>query len=368
MRLFTQPKRPEANRTQIPQVRVGVAHVVGPAVFTVDASHLVFSSDGTRQVRMDVEELKLIIAYGQVDLSTDAMRLLRSHGIGMSWLNESGTALMGSLDDQSSSRILSRLMQYQVWNDQSWQLTAARKIVMAKLRATQSALRHYQRQRHKLSDGTLVEFERAIDACELTPSLDVLRGIEGNAAARWYSEYARFFSHTFSFKTRNRRPPRDPVNSLLSLGYMQLYRRVVARIESEGLEPALGMLHEFRAGRMSLACDLMEPLRIPVVDRWVLALCQQGIVKLDDFDLGPDGKGTEKGVFLKKDRLGKVLGRFEEHWHQDMFIHILDDMVFDFRNSLDDGIGADTRKMNSYTKLRLLREHKGSGDHDGGDF
>ena len=100
---------------------------------------------------------------------------------------------------------------------------------------------------------------------------------------------------------------------------MQLHRRAVVRIEARGYESGLGALHEFRPGRPSMACDIMEPLRIPVVDRWVLAACAQGIVKKSDFETLESG-----AVMLAKGRIGNVLTRLEEHWHQGNFEQILE--------------------------------------------
>jgi len=114
----------------------------------------------------------------------------------------------------------------------------------------------------------------------------------------------------WAFKRRVRRPPTDPVNALLSLGYTFLLTRIVARCEAVGLETALGALHDYHPGRPSLACDLIEPLRVPVVDRWVLAVCNQQRLKPESFLTTKSGVKLEPGVFPS------VLGWWEEHWAQ----------------------------------------------------
>src|SRR4051794_19751513 len=96
---------------------------------------------------------------------------------------------------------------------------------------------------------------------------DQVRGFEGAASAAWFAFLGGLFEPPWSFRARARRPPTDPVNALLSLGYTWLLNRMNARAEAAGYEIYLGGLHEYRAGRPSLGCDLIESLRIPAVDR-----------------------------------------------------------------------------------------------------
>jgi CRISPR-associated protein Cas1 len=124
------------------------------------------------------------------------------------------------------------------------------------------------------------------------------------------------------FTQRVRRPPTDPVNALLSLGYTFLLRRVEARCEAFGLEVALGALHAYRAGRPSLACDLMEPLRVPVVDRWVVSLCNERRLSPDDFVAD-----ETHGVRLNADSFGHTIALWEEHYGGGEHERALDSVV-----------------------------------------
>lgn len=278
------------------------------------------------------------------------MRLIDRARIALSWLSPNGCFVWGRLLNDSSDRALTRLLQFQAWEDLAWQMVVARDIVTRKCESIHAALRHYQRQGKPLPKGLLEKVDAQKRACEQAKSVDQLRGIEGYTSSIWFAQYAAYFSGDLKFMGRSRRPPKDPVNALLSLGYMQLLRRVSARAEAQGYEVALGALHEFRPGRASLACDIMEPLRIPVVDRWVVAACGQGIVSRSDFEPKPDG-----GVYLKRDKLGGVLTRLEEHWHQGNFEQILERELRDWTASIRSNVSLSTSRAAAYLKTRLSR-------------
>ena len=337
MKFFSIVDRALRPASILPHVRVGIAHLTGPGKLHAAEDHLVFETSETRQIRLDVSSLTEVVAYGEVLLTSSAMALLDSNHISMTWLNVHGSFVHGRLSPRRSDRVLGRLLQYQAWEDRTWQLLMAKKSVASKLESIHSALRHYQRQGKKVSKGVLTKIAESVEACNGAGTVDQLRGVEGAATSLWFCEFAGFFAGDWTFAGRNRRPPRDPVNSLLSLGYMQLYRRVVSRIEALGYEAALGALHEFRPGRQSMACDIMEPLRIPVVDRWVLSVCSQGIWKKSDFE------STDAGaVLLARGSLGKVLTRLESHWHQGNFEQILENELRQWIASIRQHVGKET--------------------------
>ncbi len=138
--------------------------------------------------------------------------------------------------------------------------------------------------------------------------VESLRGLEGATAAAWFGLLGQLLHEPWQFRQRVRRPPTDPVNALLSLGYTWVLNRTVARCEAVGLEVNLGALHDWRPGRPSLACDLMEPLRVPAVDRWVIAACNQGSITAADF------VAESGGIRLQPDSFGRILYDWEKHW------------------------------------------------------
>jgi CRISPR-associated protein Cas1 len=187
-------------------------------------------------------------------------------------------------------------------------LAAARIIVASKIDSQRQAARHYQRHGCHSAGAALRALDLACDLSRAAANIDALRGVEGAATAAWFNLFAELLSPPWHFPGRARRPPTDPVNALLSLGYTILQSRVVARCQAAGLEVYLGALHEYRAGRPSLACDLMEPLRVPSVDRWVLRLCHGGSLRPADFTDTTDGTRLQPAVFPG------TIHDWEEHW------------------------------------------------------
>jgi CRISPR-associated protein Cas1 len=121
--------------------------------------------------------------------------------------------------------------------------------------------------------------------------LDSLRGTEGEAAARYFGVFDRMLgTQAMRFEKRTRRPPTDPVNSLLSFGYSLLSMDCMAAVQAAALDPAVGFLHAERPGRPALALDLMEEFRPVVVDRMVLAMIRLGQLGLADFETLPTGE------------------------------------------------------------------------------
>ncbi len=125
-------------------------------------------------------------------------------------------------------------------------------------------------------------------------SAEQLLGFEGNLAARYYANFAamlspRDFDSTWDFKNRNRRPPKDPVNAMLSFGYALLAKEVTVAAMAEGLDPWWGFYHKPRHGRPSLALDLMEEFRPLVVDSAVITAINTGMVTAKDFTVSAAG-------------------------------------------------------------------------------
>ncbi|MDR0704470.1 MAG: CRISPR-associated endonuclease Cas1, partial [Planctomycetaceae bacterium] len=181
--------------------------------------------------------------------------------------------------------------------------------IAAKIRSQTDAARHYQRKGIVLAGETLHKLEKSLRSAETSKTLEFLRGIEGDASATWFALLGQILKKPWVFNKRVRRPPTDPVNALLSLGYSLLTTRAAAMCSAVGLEPNIGTLHEYRAGRPSLACDIVEPFRVPVVDRWVIQLCNQGKVQIKDF------VNSEEGTRLTQGKFPVVLADWEQTWH-----------------------------------------------------
>jgi len=292
-------------------VATPVAHLVGPGKLKVINGYLAFSAEGQAALRLDPQELRQLLCYGDVSVSDRALELLFGHEVQVAWLSPAGQRCRGRLVRSDPARAALRLLQHQVLAQPEEQLALARAVVAAKIASQQEAARHYQRHGCTTAGPVLEQLAAAEETCRRAAALDVLRGVEGAASAAWFGLLGQLLAPPWEFRTRSRRPPADPVNALLSLGYTWVLTRTSARCEAHGLELYLGALHDYRPGRPSLACDLMEPLRVPAVDRWAIAVLNGRELAVEDFV--PEEKG---GYRLKPEAFGRTMHKWETHWLQ----------------------------------------------------
>jgi CRISPR-associated protein Cas1 len=284
-----------------------VAHLRGPGKIKVVNGRLAFSTGKGTPTRLDPGSLRTVLCYGHVGVSHEAMSLLLKNAIDVAWMTPAGHQCNGRLVRADACHAGLRTRQHQVALDPRWQLSQARCIVTGKIESQITAARHYQRQGCAAATPSIPLLRAAFDRCASADSLDTVRGAEGSGAAVWFTLFGKLLHSPWTFTTRVRRPPTDPVNALLSLGYTWLLNRTVARIEAAGLDAGIGALHEFRAGRPSLACDLIEPLRVPTVDRWVIQSLNRNLLKPTDFTT------VEGGVRLVPAVFSHVISSWEEH-------------------------------------------------------
>ncbi len=292
-------------------VATPVAHLVGPGTLKVINGRVAFATAEGVQLALDLRPLELVLCYGRVGVTDAAVHELLLNDVLVAFLSYRGVRLRGLLAPPVDGSVTIRLMQYRVLGRPEAKFVLAQDVVVRKIASQLEAARYFQR--HGGVTGALVgELRRFRQAADRATSHGELLGIEGSAAAVWFRILGERLQRPWSFHGRNRRPPRDPVNALLSLGYTLLTSRLVARCRAAGLEVALGALHEPRPGRPALACDLIEPLRVRIVDRWVLRLCNTGIVAPGDFRRGPEG-----GVILSPAAFSRVLAQWEAAWSRD---------------------------------------------------
>ena len=291
-------------------VAVPVAHLVGPGQLKVVNSHLAFKRHGESPLRLDPAALTNVYCYGDVSVSGAAMELLFRHGVQTAWLSPAGQRCRGRLARADPSTTLTRVRQHRVFADPIQRCGWAKVVVAGKIDAMSVAARRYQRNGTPVG-SLLADLAALTDQVPAAATAEVVRGLEGAASAAWFRFLGELVRSPWSFTERTRRPPTDPVNALLSLGYTWLLNRTTALLEANGYEIYLGGLHEYRAGRPSLSCDLIEPLRVPAVDRWVVAACAQGELAPRDFVQEETG-----GFRLQPAAFGKALYSWEKHWQE----------------------------------------------------
>ncbi len=248
-------------------------------------------------------ELNLIIILPGVQLTSVVIAELLDRGIETIFLRKDGQ-FRGRLQGQFHTNPTIRLAQYQVVNT-VFGLAIAQKIVEGKIRNQRTLLQR----RNRNAKGKIGELSEAIDLiasyliqfkADSTFDRDFLMGLEGICARTYFQALQHWFPDTWRFAGRNRRPPLDPINALLSWGYGVLLARVFSIVVQAGLDPYLGFFHSNQPYRPNLALDLMEEFRPIIVDQAVINIIQSNLLEIDDFEASPDGIGTWLGSTAKK--------------------------------------------------------------------
>lgn len=265
-----------------------------------------------------------VVLFGHAGCSMAALRACGERGVTVTMLDERGR-YSGRFEGPTHGNVLLRREQYARSVDPNRCLLLAKRFVVAKVHNTRVVLLRQARDHAEFADelsAVAKGLHASGSAALATGSLDELRGVEGDAAHAYFSVFGRMIrAKGISFCGRNRRPARDPTNAMLSFFYTMLARDVATACESVGLDPQMGYLHACRPGRMSLALDLMEELRAPVVDRFVLALINRKQLDAGDFHM--EGEAC---VFTD-DAIKKALGLWQEKKREEVVHPFLNEKV-----------------------------------------
>lgn len=231
------------------------------------------------KIRIPIHNLEGIVTFGYTGASPALMRLCAERGVALTFLTGSGR-FMGRFTGPVSGNVLLRRKQYRIADKEDETLKYARNFLTGKLINCRSVLYRAIRDHAGVIDiskmknivNLLLDKIEKIERCS---NLNSLRGIEGEAAQAYFSVFDNMVlcqKEDFYLKCRNRRPPTDNLNALLSFIYTLLSHEVTAALETVGLDPQVGFLHRDRPGRSGLALDLMEELRPYLADRLALSL------------------------------------------------------------------------------------------------
>jgi CRISPR-associated protein Cas1 len=237
--------------------------------------------------------LEQVVLVGNIGVTTPALHQLLQAGIGFSLCDRWGR-LTGRLEPASGKNIVLRQRQYARATQGDFCLAVARAIVGGKLRNYRTLARRIGRG-HALEEPLIERISGAIVSARLSPDLAALRGVEGAGSRAYFAVLRQALNANLPFAQRTRRPPGDPVNALLSLGYSMLTQNLMTACEVVGLDPYDGFFHSDKYGRPALALDLVEEFRSVIVDSVVLNLVNRRRMNADDFEPGPEG-----GVYLKQ--------------------------------------------------------------------
>jgi CRISPR-associated protein Cas1 len=298
-----------------------------------------------QKVEVPIREVQQILVFGNIQLSTSAIQVCLQEEIAVLFLSQSGQ-YHGHLWSAESRHLENELVQVEKRSDAAFQLNVSKAIVYGKLMNSKQLLLRFNRKR-KLGEveRAILGITQDIEALELIDNLDTLRGYEGIAAARYFPAFGKLITNDkFEFSLRNRQPPTDPVNSLLSFGYTLLFNNVLSFIIAEGLSPYLGNFHYGERQKHYLAFDLMEEMRSVVVDSLVLNIVNHSLFKPHDFDI----VSSTGGVYLNQSARKVFLKQFEmrmneEVYHPDLqskatYRHAIQLQVRRYKRSLLSGI------------------------------
>ena len=300
--------------------------------------------------------LDQVVIMGPVTLTPAVIRTLLMEGIDTVFMSRRGY-YYGRLQGPEGKNIVLRRDQFDRFTNPDFVLSTAKAVVKGKLRNQRALLQRVMRNQKGLDLKKPVDsIGRLADLADSAADLDELRGYEGQAAATYFPAWGRGLKvEGLKFNRRVRRPPKDPVNALLSLGYTLLLNNVLAAAHSTGLDPYLGTLHSVDYGRPSLALDLMEEWRPLIIDTLVLSVFNLGVLTGKDFTTNPpqdendprdeefDGKGP--GTYLTDAGWRKYIGQFERRMATEVTFHLNDQHL-----SYRDAIRQQVRHFASYVR------------------
>lgn len=292
-----------------------ILYVTTPnAYLSQDGENIVIKKDNDELARIPFHNIEGIITFGYTGASPSLMGTCAKKNIALTFLSMHGRFLARVSGEQNGNVVL-RKAQYRISDDEQKSLLYARNMILGKLFNSkwviERAIRDHPLQVdvEQLKDKTS-SIVQLMSQVRTVKDLDQLRGFEGMAASYYFSVFGQLIvqqKEDFVFELRNKRPPLDNVNALLSFMYTLLAHDCASALESVGLDAYVGFLHRDRPGRVSLALDLMEELRSVMVDRFVLTLINKKIVCASDFTKLESG-----AVVMSDDARKKVLGAWQK--------------------------------------------------------
>jgi CRISPR-associated protein Cas1 len=273
-------------------------------------NRLIVEKDETILLDVPYHKLEVVLLFGNIQVTTQAMAELLDVGIPIGLLSRSGE-LRGRLEPALGKNVPLRLAQFDLYHDAERSLTLARNLIATKLSNSAHVLSTFGDREQIRSPENTVAIKQLLDASSATTSaatLNILNGIEGSMARLYFDVLMRRNKSVFPWPGRQRHPATDPLNALLSFAYTLVGNELAGLVEGLGLDSYIGSLHQVDYGRRSLALDLVEPFRSPLADRFVLTLINRRQFSEADFE-----PGDKDGLYLRPESCKRFLGEYE-YW------------------------------------------------------
>lgn len=263
-----------------------------------------------------VAQVENIAVIGNVQITSQLLYYLMERGVDISYFSYAGKYL-GQTAADASKNIFLRFSQYGLYEDIKRRLAIAKIIVKNKVENQIAVLekgRGNIRKQGKMEDydfvADLKRMREIVSTLQNKKTPNEVLGVEGICSQIYFGGYGKLFQCDCVFNGRNRRPPRDPINVIISLGYTLLTKEVSSALDAESFEMYLGFLHGIRYGRKSLPLDIVEEFRQPVIDRLALRLFNKRMITENDFENENDQ------ILLTEDGFKKFCREYEK-WMND---------------------------------------------------
>lgn len=289
------------------------------AYLACDGENVLIKVENEVRFRVPVHNLEGIVCFGYAGASPKLMYLCCERGVSLSFFTTYGK-FMGRVTGNISGNVLLRRTQYRWSDDETISSRLSRRFVAAKIINSRAVLHRALRDHSEIADNklreSLVHLARMPERLERAADGNAVRGIEGEAAHLYFSNFNKLIlnqNNAFYMINRNRRPPTDRINALLSFLYTLLTHEVVAALESVGLDPQVGFLHRDRPGRPSLALDIMEEMRPHFADRLAVTLINRNQITAEGFNVKENG-----AVIMEDDTRKEVLNAWQKRKQEEL--------------------------------------------------
>lgn len=284
------------------------------AYLSLDGENIVMSVNGEVKGKRPLHLLDSIVVFSYPGASPALLGKCSDKGITVTFLTPQGKFLARSVG-KTYGNVIVRREQYRIADNERRSMQIAKNMISAKLTNSAVVLRrvlsdHSERVDTEKIEAAASELKRNAVYAYGAESAESLRGLEGESANRYFSVFDDLIlqqKDVFAFDRRNRRPPMDPVNAMMSFGYALMTSMCTSALETAGLDPYVGFFHTERPGRCSLSLDLVEEFRAPFVDRFVLTMINRKIVSDKSF------VEKESGAVLLTDDARRT---FLEQWQK----------------------------------------------------
>jgi len=245
---------------------------------------LVLTKNGKVIEEIPFFKVERVFIFGNIQISTQAISSFLEQGIIVSFFAINGK-FKGILQPVESGNAFLRIAQYERYLDKNFRLETAKSFVFAKIKSMITLLKLIcENHKEFCFDEKVLRMENTLSSVEKVDTLPQLLGLEGSSTSIYFSCISSIVREKFNFTTRTHHPPKDPFNALLSFGYALLTNELFSILSGFGFDPYIGFYHELSYARPSLAIDLIEEFRAPVIDHLVLNIVDLKIIKETDFE------------------------------------------------------------------------------------